>query len=325
MPIVVASAPGKVMVAGEYAVLTGTSALVLAVDARASATLRPSASTSDRSPAPVAGSPAAWPLPPEVLLTQSEAERLLGAEKMDLTIDTSALREGDRKLGLGSSAAGAVAAAAAVFASVGLDPSKERERIFRAALAGHHAVAPHGSGADVAAAAHGGMLKYRRRGDDVELAPRAMPRSLKMLLAWTGTPVRTSELVDRVRALAARDASAHAAAIGRIHEAAGALDRAIELDSASAMLDATRAHHDAMRMLGEAADAPIVTPALAALADVARSFGGAAKPSGAGGGDVALVLVPNGTDTAALGAELARHDLRLLTIALGADGARAET
>ena len=243
---------------------------------------------------------------------------------MDLTIDTSSLREGDRKLGLGSSAAGAVAAAAAVFASAGIDPATARERIFRAALAGHHAVAPHGSGADVAASAHGGLLKYRRRGDDVEMTPRTMPSSLRMLLAWTGTPVRTSELVDRVRALAASDASVHAAAIGAIHDAATSLDRAIENDDAAAMLDATRAHHDAMRVLGEKADAPIVTPSLAKLADIARAFGGAAKPSGAGGGDVALLFTPNDVDLAALRSELAKNELRLLDIAMGAEGARLE-
>lgn len=328
MPIV-ASAPGKVMVAGEYAVLSGASALVLAVDARARATLvvssgHSSADGTDRPPGPVVGSPAGRLLPPEVLLTKAEAERVLGIPPMDLTIDTSALREGDRKLGLGSSAAGAVAAAAAVFASAGVDPAGARDRVFRAALAGHHAVAPHGSGADVAASAHGGLLKYRREGDVVEITPRTMPSALRTLLVWTGTPVRTSDLVDRVRALRESDARAHAAAIGAIREAAIALDRAIEADDASAILDATRAHHDAMRVLGEKADAPIVTSALGKLADIARARGGASKPSGAGGGDVAIVFVPKSNDDASFAGELEVQGLRLLSIALGAEGARAE-
>ncbi len=305
------------MISGEYAVLSGASALVLAVGARATARL-------DRSPARASGSPAPAPLPPEVLLTKAEAERALGLPPMDLTIDTSPLREGDRKLGLGSSAAGAVAAAAAVFASAGIDPAGAREQVFRAALAGHRAVAPSGSGADVAASAYGGLLAYRREGDAVEIAPRSMPRSVRTLLAWTGTPVRTSELVDRVHALAARDPRAHGAAIDGIRDAASALERAITGDDAAAIVDATRAHHDAMRALGERADAPIVTPALARLAEIARAAGGASKPSGAGGGDVALLFVPEATSDGALEAELAQHGLRLLSITLGADGARAE-
>lgn len=312
------------MVAGEYAVLSGAHALVLAVDARATARLAPFGAPRDGSPRAIGGSPAPAPLPPEVLLTQRETERVLDATPMELTIDTSALREGDRKLGLGSSAAGAAAAAATVFASAGLDPAAERERIFRAALAGHHAVAPHGSGADVAASAFGGMLRYRREGDDVQIAPRAMPRSVKALLVWTGSPVRTSELVDRVRALAARDATAHRAAIDAIADAAASLDGAIDADDARSIFAATEAHHDAMRTLGEKADAPIVTPSLARLAEIARSFGGASKPSGAGGGDVAILFAPPDIDTAALGNALVQSELRLLSLALGAEGARLE-
>jgi phosphomevalonate kinase len=310
------------MIAGEYAVLSGAHALVLAVGARATATV--STLASDHSAAAADGSPGASPLPPEVLLTQREAERVLGRSPMQLTIDTSALREGDRKLGLGSSAAGAVAAAAAVFASAGIDPTSERRRIFDAALAGHHAVAPNGSGADVAAAAFGGLVRYRRDGSAVEIEPRAMPRSLRAWLVWTGTPVRTSELIDRVRALAARDAGAHAAAIAAIRDAAVALDRAIASDDAEAIVTATRAHHDAMRVLGERADAPIVTPSLARLAEIARAFGGAAKPSGAGGGDVAIAFLPPAADVAMLRTELARAELRLLDLPLGDDGARRE-
>lgn len=321
-----ASAPGKVMVSGEYAVLSGARALVLAVGARATADVA-SATGGDRSPHPGSGSLGQAPLPPEVVLAKERTERALGLPSMTLAIDTSALREGDRKLGLGSSAAGAVAAAAAVMASAGLDPAAQRDVVFRHALAGHHAVAPHGSGADVASSAFGGLVRFRRPSESIEgieVEARAMPGVIDALLVWTGSPVRTSELVDRVRALAARDPAAHRRAIGAIAEAAEALDRAFLAEDASAIVDATRAHHDAMAALGAAADAPIVTPALAALADLARSVGGAAKPSGAGGGDVALMFVPRGHDARAREALAGRADLRVLSIALGDEGARAE-
>jgi phosphomevalonate kinase len=321
-----ASAPGKVMVSGEYAVLSGARALVLAVGARATADVA-STADGDRSRGAGSGSLGGAALPPEVVLAKEQTERALGLSPMTLSIDTSALREGDRKLGLGSSAAGAVAAAAAVMASAGLDPAAQRDVVFRHALAGHHAVAPHGSGADVASASYGGLVRFRRPSveiEGIEVEPRAMPRSIDALLVWTGTPVRTSELVDRVRALAARDPSAHRRAIDRIAEAAEALDRAFLADDASAIVDATRAHHDAMGALGAAADAPIVTPALAALAEVAARVGGASKPSGAGGGDVALMFVPAGSAERARTALAARTDLRVLPLALGDDGARRE-
>jgi phosphomevalonate kinase len=38
---------------------------------------------------------------------------------------------------------------------------------------------------------------------------------------------------------------------------------------------------------------PYMTPALAAIRKMAKDFGGAAKPSGAGGGDCAVALFPD--------------------------------
>ena len=61
MPPVFCSAPGKVMVAGEYAVLSGARALVLAVDARATARL--STDVRDGSQARSNDSPARGALP----------------------------------------------------------------------------------------------------------------------------------------------------------------------------------------------------------------------------------------------------------------------
>jgi phosphomevalonate kinase len=309
------------MVSGEYAVLSGARALVLAVGARAFARLTPEG---DRSEGRRHGSPVPHPPGPEVMLAKEHAERMLGVPPMDLSIDTDALREGDRKLGLGSSAAGAVAAAAAVFASAGIDPASARDRVFAAALAGHHAVAPNGSGADVASAAHGGLIRFRRDEGGAEIEPRALPTSIAISLVWTGSPVRTSDLVARVKELAAKDPSAHARAIGAIVEAAAALDLGFAKDDAEAIFEATRSHHDAMRRLGEAADAPIVTPALAALDRIARSSGGAAKPSGAGGGDVALLFLPREHDGAGLGDALSAAGLTPLSLSLGVEGARAE-
>ena len=48
-----------------------------------------------------------------------------------------------------------------------------------------------------------------------------------------------------------------------------------------------------MEMLGQAAGVPIVTPVLAHAALLAAEVGGAAKPSGAGGGDVGIAFLPD--------------------------------
>jgi len=317
----IVSAPGKVMVSGEYVVLTGSTALVAATDARVRVHLSPRAP--DGSPPPVGGSQDPRTLPPEALLAHRLAEEVLGLlPPMNLSVDTRALREGDRKLGLGSSAAAAAGVVAAVAAAHGLDVTSPqvRTRLLPIALEGHRAVAPDGSGADVAASMLGGLVRVRREGGSVEATSVAWPSSLHFALLWTGSPARTSDLVARVRSAAARDAAGHERALGPLREAAARLLDAIERDDRVAAIDAVGAHHEAMSDLGRWADAPIVTPSLARAAELAREVGGASKPSGAGGGDVALAVLPDASARSALEQACLAAGLTLLPLRLGDGG-----
>nr|MDQ3035714.1 hypothetical protein [Myxococcota bacterium] len=148
--------------------------------------------------------------------------------------------------------------------------------------------------------------------------------SLHLALVWTGHPARTSDLVATVKALAARDAAAYRRAIAPLHEAAAALLAAIEKNDAPAAIEAAAAHGDAMQLLGETAGAPIVTPELAKAATLARAVGGAAKPSGAGGGDVAIAFLPNTRAHVELAEGCRLAGLTLLPLRLGADGVRID-
>jgi phosphomevalonate kinase len=333
---VVVSAPGKVMVSGEYVVLEGRPAVVAAASARVRVILSPR--RSDRSPIHSAGSLEVATLPPEALLARACAEQAFGAlPSMDLAIDTRALRSGDRKFGLGSSAATAVGVAAAIAASHGHDPSDSevRARLLPLALAAHRTIAPEGSGADVVASVFGGFVRVcrprrsspavsERDPTAVEVTPLDWPPSLLLALIWTGKPARTSELVGRVRDFAARDPGAYGRAMARLAEAASALLMAIERGDVGAAIEAAAAHGEAMARLGEAAGLPIVTAELARAADVARSVGGAAKPSGAGGGDVALAFLPGEAARTDLEAACREAGLIPLPLGLGDDGPRLE-
>jgi len=64
---------------------------------------------------------------------------------------------------------------------------------------------------------------------------------------------------------------------------------------------------DALARLGDAAGAPIVTPLDERVAEVARRHGGAAKPSGAGGGELAVVFALGEEALAAALAECGRR------------------
>jgi phosphomevalonate kinase len=308
------------MIAGEYVVLDGEEALVAAVSSRATARWT---STTDGSPRDSGGSPGAPTLPPEVVLTLEHALRSFGPVPMQIDIDTSPLRHGDRKLGLGSSAAAAVAAAGAVVAFHDGDLERERRRILGWALAGHRAIAPQGSGADVAASALGGIVCFKS--DAVEDAQSIVwPADLSLEVVWTGAPARTSDLVAKVRVLADVDRTRYELVASPLRAAASELIAAIAAGDARAAASAADAHGRAVGRLGEAAGASIMTPSLERAASLARQFDGGAKPSGAGGGDVAIALFADPDRAAAFRDACPAHDLTPLSLSIGAEGVRAE-
>jgi phosphomevalonate kinase len=309
------------MISGEYVVLDGAEALVAAVDVRAIAAF--SGPRSDRSPEASGLSPGPQPVPPEAMLARSYAELELGPVPMELTIDTSALRSEDRKLGLGSSAAAAAATAAAVVGWHGLDVDTERRRILRWALDGHRAIAPQGSGADVAASTLGGLVRFQR--DKAEDAFRIeWPTELLLEVVWTGKPARTSDLVAAVRALAEHEPERYQEASSRLREAAQRLMVSMIHNDASAALLAVAEHHHGMDELGRAAGVGIINESLEGAARLAREHGGAAKPSGAGGGDVALAFFAASDAAARFRASCSAAGLTPLRLAIDAEGARID-
>lgn len=274
------SAHGKVFLAGEYAVLDGAPALVVGIDHDLHASVAPAGRMQIvRQGLLWDGGPA-----PEELRFAARAARLCGERKVRLVY------EGELPKGLGSSAAATVIAVRA-FAG---DPLS-------------HGVAAHwaeqggsGSGADVAASALGGVLEVRSRipwrsveevmslspqqiAQPVEVRRVRVPDDLRLLLAATGHPADTRQLVKRVRTLPAESRRPLA-------DDAEWLRSALESDDREGALEAVRTAAAHMAALGEKAGAPIVSEELSRICALAASAGVAAKPSGAGGGDYAVVL-----------------------------------
>ncbi len=320
------SAPGKLLLAGEYVVLEGAPALVLAVGVRVVAR---SAPAGDRSTREAAGSPLPAPLPPEVVLARQCAEQRLGQLAMPLAIDRTHLYRGGRKLGLGSSAAAAAATAGWVHAAHGrpLDEGSVREEILADALRGHAAVAPEGSGVDVATSVLGGLLRFQRQGtapDAIRAERLRWPAGLAVRIVWTGRPARTSDLLARVRLLRGTNPVRYNPAMDALRDAAEQVAAAFAEGDVTGVLSGVARHHEAMAGLGEAAGCPIVEERLEAVARLAARHGGAAKPSGAGGGDVAVAFFADEGDADAFGRAAEERGLSLLDLPLDVEGVRLE-
>jgi phosphomevalonate kinase len=279
-----ASAPGKLIVAGEYGVLDGGEAVVLAVNRRAVAR--------------VTGAPVALsPFLAAVVETLDRCKQPDAAAIVKrVVVDTSALYDGDLKLGLGSSAAATVAATACAMST--------RDAIYNVAAAAHLIAQGRGSGADVAAAVYGGVIGFRSgRMRALTLPP------LRWIPLWTGAVADTVTLVGAVMAKRPD--------LGPVVAAADALAAARTTADAIAAIDAGA---DAIVALGVETGVALEPPVVAAARRIARSGGGTAKTTGAGGGDVAIVALPPEADEAIVRSRLIEAGCRLLDLAIDPQG-----
>lgn len=261
-----ARAPGKIVLSGAYAVLEGAPGVVAAVDRYVVADT-----------ASVAG------------FVTEELRAALG-DRAAPSFDASQLREGERKLGLGSSAAILVASLAALELerAPGLAPEELAARVFEPALAAHAQAQGGGSGIDVAASAHGGILEVTRTGAGLSVRRTNLPAGVRVWVWSLGRSASTRELIEQVRALSSRDPQGYSRCLNAQAEASVRAARALDAGDAASLIGALIEQARSLAELGKRSGAPIVTPEVAALSREAEAFGAAVLPAGAGGGDVAL-------------------------------------
>jgi phosphomevalonate kinase len=278
-PVVLA--PGKLFLAGEYSVLEGGVAVMASASRFALAQFLPDLR-------PASGL---------VAEATSRARAALGEVATAVPegcslVNTDGFSIDGIKLGLGSSAAVAVAAAGALLEYAGISLAVNRELLFSVADAAHRAAQGGlGSGADVASAVHGGFIRFMRLPGSAPVVSRVFPPpGLRLVVFWTRKPARTAELVAEVRYFAERAPEACAERMRALRSAADGFSEAFSAGDTRGVVRWADVCHDALDQLGQAADLPIVTREVAEAAALARSFGGAAKPSGAGGGDIGVAF-----------------------------------
>ncbi|WP_240138430.1 phosphomevalonate kinase [Streptomyces sp. MUM 178J] len=225
----------------------------------------------------------------------------------------SRLHENGTKFGLGSSGAVTVATVDAVAAYHGMELSPEER--FRVALLAGARVDAGPSGGDLAASSWGGWILYRapdraavrevarQRGVEeslrvpwtgFEVRPLPPPRGLALLVGWTGRPASTAALVaDLGGRRDWRGGPAHRDFLTRSAACVGAAAQALEQSDRDGLLRQIRTARQVLAGLDEETGLGVFTPALHTLCDTAEAVGGAAKPSGAGGGDCGIALLPD--------------------------------
>ncbi|NVB80463.1 MAG: hypothetical protein HOV81_18870 [Kofleriaceae bacterium] len=305
-----ATAPGKLIVTGEYAVLDGAPALVVAVNRRVVAKRRSGPRGSSEF----------------LLALGAELARRYGADHPavkcvdEIVVDSSAFYDGTTKLGLGSSAAVTVAATAlALGASHERVPVIDKAKVLEIASAAHAAAqgprGSRGSGADIAAAVHGGVIAFQRatpdriawpsdaaqQGKTIECASGtaerlAWPSGVTWIPFFTGKSADTGSLVAAVQAARTANRAAVEAALAAIDKASRAACQACAMRApeiaSSALLAALALAGRATDALAKATGVPLVPSCVTAARSVLAPLGGTAKTTGAGGGDIGIAVIP---------------------------------
>ncbi len=347
---ITASAPGKLFLLGEYAVLHGAPALLTAVDRRAHVTV----TTADAAPSGAA-EPERWrviapaigiagcvleadgSLPIALDAATRERLRVFDAVRrtaaamavesptgLTVTIDTAAFWHRSHKLGLGSSAAVAAALTTALAAAhrLRLTPSE----LLDCATTSHRAAqGGAGSGGDVAASCSGGLITFTGTSGaapGAEVIRQRWPDDLELRVVTTGTGSSSTELVGRVAEYGRRDPAGHAADLDRLAGLAG--QAAAALSSADAFLTLADRYCDALIALDSHADAGIITDEHLRLRSLVAASGGVFKTSGAGGGDVGLVFASRGVNATAVASALREAGIQTVPLGFGAPGVRVE-
>ena len=309
-----ASAPGKIVLTGEYAVLAGAPALVAAVDRRVTCRLAVRqqggwrfASTGFASDETFAKADV-FRAPPTTIAgvaRQVLAEADAPAH-LEIAIDSSACYRHGHKLGVGSSAATVTALAVALRALRGEAPA------LRELIDIHRDFQGGGSGLDVAASFTGGVIRYQHR----RAAPAHLPSGLAKQVIFCGEGTATAE---RLAAFDAWRNGGTPAALQRLAEAAEVV--AQRLNSAEEFAQAFADYADALARFDRAADLGIFGPHHQHIRDLATRAGVSYKPCGAGGNDIGLAFATNANamahfDHAVRAAGLAAHQ-RFEPVAMG--------
>jgi phosphomevalonate kinase len=287
---VIATAPGKLILTGEYAVLDGAPALVVAIDRRVVARRRVS---------PRGSSPFLLAVADELAKQRGPDDPAVHAA-MEIAVDSTALYDHGTKLGLGSSAAVTVAATALALSAVHSVPVIDRALVLGVALEAHaRCQGGRGSGADVASAVHGGVIHYAK-GQPVERV--TWPRGVALIPFFTGVAAKTTQLIAQVDAARIANGAAVDAALAAIAKASRAACQAAAVRApdiaANALIAALQLAATATDQLASATGVALVPPCVTRARAALARMGGTAKTTGAGGGDVAIAVVPAREDLA---------------------------
>lgn len=352
------TAPGKIILLGEYAVLEGAPALVMAVNRFAEVTLEVISSDQCKVSAPAVGiknlsfkidsggkvifeKSISSTLLKKLSFFMAALEAILSSSKCKpnslpsfiITLDTSQFfTTENQKLGLGSSAALTVALFSALsnFRDKSVIIGENHDDLLKTSLMIHRlAQGDIGSGIDVAASLLGGMFKYQVTDKNFESLPvyekLTIPEDLHILFIWTEESASTTQFVRRVNELKMDNPHVYETIIWRMKQVCIAGIEAFMQNNPIKFMKSVELYYDEMKALGEESGAPIVSKIHRQIHDIVLENNSAYKPSGAGGGDIGTAFCNSGSVKEKIANELIRNGFKIIDLKLVSNGVQFRT
>lgn len=245
------------------------------------------------------------------------------------------------KYGLGSSAAVVTSVVTAILEKF-LQYPPSRSLIFKLSAIAHVRTQGSGSGADIAASTYGGLLYYKsfqanwlkaemekteqiisliqKKWLYLHIKQIQLPDDITICIGWTGKPASTKSLVNEISKLKRTDWQSYKRFLHESQDAVNVIARGLNEKDRTLFFKGIKQNRHALATLGNIANVPIETDKLAILSDAAEQLDGAGKLSGAGGGDCGLAFLQSSIDRYDLYNIWKKNDIKPLSISIELHG-----
>jgi len=259
-----------------------------------------------------------------------------------LTIKSELDDESGKKYGLGSSAAVVTSAVAAIL-NYFLPIKPADMLIFKLAAISHVKTQGNGSGADIAAATYGGVLEYssfqadwlleeiqctesltvlvEKKWTYLTVKSITIPERLEICIGWTGNPASTSDLVNHILLLKRNEPSKFDTFIHNSDQAVRDFLKGMKTSDIPLLFEGIKRNRHALAKVGQEAHVQLETPLLQTLSDQAEENGGVGKQSGAGGGDCGIAFMPSKEKVEQLKQAWSKENIKALDLTVYPHGA----
>jgi phosphomevalonate kinase len=118
-----------------------------------------------------------------------------------------------------------------------------------------------------------------------------IPKTTNFLIGWTGSPASSDHLVGAVQQRKTQSMAQYKHFLNESKKAVQSLSTALLANNQQHIIHAVNKNRKALLQMGQETNVMIETPKLTQLIEIAKSHAGVAKTSGAGGGDSGIAFI----------------------------------